>query len=175
VLAADEQGGIGKNNDLPWPALPADLRHFRDITSSTLGPGRRNAVIMGRKTWDSIPPKYRPLPNRLNVVISRSRIELPELELPETTGWVGSLEDALTYAWQTVGIENVFIVGGGEIYRQAFEHPDCHDIFLTRIHDKFDCDTFVPNVEEHFALATTLSEHHDGGCRYTIEHWLRRG
>ena len=70
VVAIDSQHGIGKNNDLPWH-LPADLKHFKFITTNS-AVGKRNVVVMGRKTWDSIPEKFRPLPNRTNVVLSKS-------------------------------------------------------------------------------------------------------
>ena len=72
VFAADEAGGIGRDNDLPWPRLPGDLAFFARITTETRDPAKQNAVIMGRRTWDSIPPKYRPLPGRRNIVVSRT-------------------------------------------------------------------------------------------------------
>jgi dihydrofolate reductase len=167
VLAADERGGIGKNNDLPWPKLAADLRHFRGLTSSAAS-GQSNAVIMGRKTWDSVPPKYRPLPDRLNIVISRGHVELPD-----GVRLAGSLADALADASRAPGVDKIFVVGGGEIYRQAFAHRECRDLFLTRIHGVFDCDTFIADVTEHFAWVETIGQHHDRGITYTIERWAR--
>ena len=70
VVAADEQRGIGKDNDLPWH-LPGDLTHFKRTTTRAVAEGMSNAVVMGRKTWESVPPRYRPLKNRVNVVLSR--------------------------------------------------------------------------------------------------------
>ena len=71
VVAATEAGGIGKGGRIPWH-LRGDMAHFRQLTSTTEKEGNRNSVIMGRKTWDSLPTKYRPLPNRYNIVITRS-------------------------------------------------------------------------------------------------------
>ncbi len=167
VVAADQAGGIGRANDLPWPKLKADLRHFRDLTSIAPA-GQRNAVIMGRKTWDSVPPKYRPLPDRLNVVISRGQVARPDGVL-----LAGSLDDALAHAAAVPDVDQLFVVGGGEIYWQAFAHDRCRDVFLTRLASTFDCDTFIPPVAERFALAETLGSHQDAGVAYTIERWAR--
>ena len=71
VVAATKTWGIGAGGALPW-RLPGDLRHFRELTARTADPGKLNAVVMGRRTWDSLPPKFRPLPGRVNVVLSRS-------------------------------------------------------------------------------------------------------
>jgi dihydrofolate reductase len=72
VIAATPSNGIGKDGQLPWPPLPTDLAFFKEVTTKTRDVSKRNAVIMGRKTWESIPPKFRPLRNRLNIVLSRS-------------------------------------------------------------------------------------------------------
>src|SRR5262245_14683297 len=76
VLAADLDWGIGKDNALPWPKLRGDLQHFMRVTS-TASEGRRNAVVMGRRTWQSKEVAGKPLPNRLNVVVSRSALAVP--------------------------------------------------------------------------------------------------
>ena len=70
VVAATRKLGIGKAGSMPWK-LPGDMAYFKEITSKTADPGKQNAVIMGRKTWESIPPKFRPLPGRINVVLTR--------------------------------------------------------------------------------------------------------
>ena len=70
VVAATRKLGIGKSGSMPWK-LPGDMAYFKDITSKTADSSKQNAVIMGRKTWESIPPKFRPLPGRINVVLTR--------------------------------------------------------------------------------------------------------
>ena len=71
VVAATQKGGIGLKNDLPWPKLKGDMSFFRDLTSTCDDENKMNAVILGRKTWESIPTKFRPLPGRINIVLSR--------------------------------------------------------------------------------------------------------
>ena len=77
VAAASTSMGIGKQGKLPW-RLSADMAHFKDVTSTTSSALKRNAVIMGRATWESIPPRFRPLPSRLNVVLSRQPAAVPK-------------------------------------------------------------------------------------------------
>jgi dihydrofolate reductase len=125
VVAVSSNQVIGKNNQLIWH-LPVDLKHFKQITTG-------HTVFMGRKTYDSI---GKPLPNRRNVVISRSVTEIEGCEV------ASSLEDALQLSSEE---KEVFIIGGAEIYRQALPLADC--IYLTRIHQDFDGDTFFPEID----------------------------
>src|SRR5678816_2571423 len=102
VLAADLDWGIGKNNGLPWPKLRGDLQHFKRITS-TASEGRRNAIVMGRKTWESKEVVGKPLPNRLNVVVSHSALAVPAGVI-----CARSIDEALAVE----GVETIFVVGG---------------------------------------------------------------
>lgn len=170
VVAADLDDGIGKDNDLPWPRLPTDLRTFKRITSAA-APGRENALVMGRLTWESIPPHLRPLPGRRNVVVSRGLAALPD------GVWLArSLDAALARCAEAATIDQVFVIGGGQIYAQAFAHPACAEIVLTRLQARFACDTFIPPVPAGFALAEVLAaEVHEAGITYAIERWRRAG
>ena len=166
VLAVDRRGGIGRDNDLPWPRLSADLKHFARVTCAAPD-GERNAVLMGRKTWESVPEKLRPLPRRLNVVITRGNLSVPDgVEVAR------SLDDALARAEAHPDVAGLFVIGGGEIFRQAFLHPRCGDVYLTRIDHDFGADTFAPLPPE-FVHVETLAEHDEAGFHYTIERWIR--
>jgi dihydrofolate reductase len=169
VLAADEARGIGRGNDLPWPRLAGDIAHFKAIPCGVREPGRRNAVIMGRRTWDSLTPRYQPLKGRLNVVVSRGAPALPDGVL-----LAASLDDAITAAAAAPDVETIHLVGGGQLYAQAIVHPGCHVIYYTRIAARFDVDTHIPRFEDDFVLDEQDPPRTDSGVTYTIERWRRR-
>jgi len=145
ITAVGENLEIGKNNDLLW-RLPRDMRFF---TETTMG----HCVIMGRKNWDSIPLKYRPLKGRTNIVVSRKK----DLQI-EGGEVVRSIEDGIELA-RTIGDDNVYIIGGGQIYALALKNNLVDSMCITWVHKKFDADTFFPSfdlkkwnldTEEHF-------------------------
>jgi len=160
VVAADLDWGIGKASGLPWPKLKGDLAHFKRITCS----GATNAIVMGRKTWQSTEVAGRPLPRRLNVVVTRG-----ELAVPEGVGVVHSLDEALAAAR---ACEAIFVVGGAELFRIAFEHEELRYVYLTRVEGRFGCDTHIPNLDQlGFARVAWDGEAalEDSGVRYRIE------
>ena len=129
-----------------------------------------NAVIMGRKTWDSIPPRFRPLKGRLNIVISRShpQSEPPSAPDPATDAVrVGSLEQAVLYLRSGAGATTAraFVIGGAQIYRAALALPEARRVLLTSVLDDFECDTFFP-----LALPEADEKSGDEGARG----WVRR-
>ena len=147
IVAHGRDREIGKDNDLLWQ-LPKDMRFF---TRTTKG----HYVIMGRKNWDSIPLKYRPLPGRPNVVVTRKKdLRIDEAEV------VSSIEDGIELAREN-GEEEVFVIGGGQIYSLALEKGLIDKMYITYVDANFDADTFFPEVdlkqwnltEEHFEVA----------------------
>lgn len=141
VAAMDEDNGIGKGDTLPWN-IPSELAYFKFLTSSSPN-GKRNAVIMGRKTWESIPLKYRPLKDRFNVVLTRHTDSLTETEGAVS---FSSLNVALDFLFRNENVNNIFVIGGGELYREAVFHPACSTIFLTTVKGNFNCDVFFPEL-----------------------------
>lgn len=167
VVACDLANGIGKDGDIPWH-LPGDLRHLAELTR-TAPEGERNAVIMGRATWDSIPARYQPLPGRLNVVVSRQ----PALELPAGVALAASLDAGLDAAGDAADVDRLFVLGGGQIYALAVDHPRCRWIYLTRVLETFGCDTFFPEIGGGFERAEVLGQGEHDGVGYRIERWAR--
>ncbi|MCH9021926.1 MAG: dihydrofolate reductase [Planctomycetes bacterium] len=156
IVAMDEKRGIGKNGALPWK-ISADIKHFKDITSSTQDSNKRNAVIMGRKTWESIPEKFRPLPDRLNFFLTKKYMNFKHMKEKLTAGGrmvaAADFDEAFEIIQfcnnhlETQSIESVFIIGGGDIYQQAIKFDNCKKIYITHILADFQCDTFFPEYQ----------------------------
>lgn len=140
IFARARNGVIGNKGAMPWH-LPEDLAHLKKTTMGC-------PVIMGRKTWDSLPPKFRPLPGRLNVVVTRQ------------PGWhadgalrAGSLTDAAALCPATA---DIWILGGAEIYAQAA--PLASSAVVTEIDADFEGDAYAPELGPHW-VETSRSKH----------------
>lgn len=202
IAALDRRRGIGHNGSLPWH-IPSDLQYFHEMTAKYDGDrqGVQNAVIMGRKTWDSIPTGptgSRPLERRINVVISRnpflfapahpcSSLPVPStppegmhsrtcprrIVMPEGVILCHSFDDALRQAWHKPA-PHVFIIGGAEIYAMAIKHPACCRLYLTQIDAQFRCDTFFPEYEDSFELSSAGPTQEYEGIRFRFCEFQRK-
>ncbi len=167
IVAFDSNRGIGKNGQLAWH-LPLDLKHFKDITGALKDPSKKNAVIMGRKTWETLPQKFRPLPGRVNVVLSKKGL----LNLPSGVLSCHSLDEALDELSQPV-IENVFVIGGEQIYAHAIDHPLCQKLYVTHIEGQYGCDAFFPPISRHFFPVSTSEQYTQDGIIFHFSDYLR--
>lgn len=173
VVAADLDWGIGKDAGLPWPRLRGDLAHFKRVTSTTAREGARNAIVMGRKTWTSKEVAGKPLPRRQNVVVTRG-----ELAAPDGVLVAHGLGDALVAAAAAPDVERVFVVGGGQLYREALADARLARVYLTRIGGRYGCDAHIPDLDAAgFARDATWDGETVGdenGVTYRIERLVRR-
>jgi dihydrofolate reductase len=168
VVAADAAGGIGKGGKLPWH-LKGDMAHFKRLTQEPPTPETVNAVIMGRVTWDSIAVTFRPLRGRINLVLSNN----PRLRLPNDVLRSRSLDEALIQLDGVADVGRVFVIGGGQIYRQAVADRDLDAIHLTRVHATFDCDTFFPDIPPGMTLAAQSPPQIEGALTYAFSTWRK--
>jgi len=145
IVATCEENGIGKDNDLPWDRIPEDMRNFSKLTK---GKGN-NAIIMGKNTYKSI---GRPLPNRTNIILSRSLNE----ESEEKNIYVFKNIDSCVKFCTDKGFDEVWIIGGESIYRQFLELNLIQKIYKTNINRKIECDTFFPLISDRFCLVKTI-------------------
>lgn len=134
IIAVDNKNGIGKNNSLPWH-FSEDLVYFKRVTSYSETLFGNNAVIMGRKTCESLPNKY--LPRRINIVMTRS-VDYKN----DSVLIVNNFNDALRVAKEN-NVDNIWVIGGSEVYQEAFRHYLIDKIYITIIDNDFDCDTKV--------------------------------
>lgn len=167
VVAATKQMGIGKGGTLPWH-LPGDMKYFKELTSRTSDPSKKNAVIMGRKTWESIHAKFRPLPGRVNVVLSRENSQSASdvasdsvannAAAPPSASITGEnvhVADSLDAALSLLSspevdplVENVFVIGGGQIYKESMVSPHLSAVHLTLVETDVQCDTFIQPIDD---------------------------
>ena len=151
VAYCKQNNGIGLNNKIPW-FLKNDLKNFQQITSKTFKSHTKNMIVMGRKTWDSIPAKNKPLKNRINVVLTRNK----DVRLKHS---IESNKDTIVkYDFDEIievvklnkdfNISNIFIIGGESIYKMALESQHISKIYVTEIYEEYDCDTFFPQIDK---------------------------
>ena len=155
IVAVSENNVIGKDNDLIWN-FPNDMKYFKDTTKG-------HFVIMGRKNFESIPNKYRPLPNRTNVIVTRQNKYQAEGCIV-----VHSIEDAIKKAKKAADTEP-FIIGGGEIYQLALKSQLIERIYLTRIHHHYDGDTFFPTLGKEWRLVNSKKHSADNKHIYNYD------
>jgi dihydrofolate reductase len=157
VVAESSNHVIGRNGQIPWH-LPGDLRRFRELTTG-------HVVIMGRKTYESLPERFRPLPNRTNIVLSRQHEFALHGALMAT-----SLQEAIELA----DSDPAFVIGGEQIYRQAL--PLADRIELTRVEDYFDGDSRFPILSRDiWQEVATTGLVFENDCQYCHITYLRRG
>ncbi len=159
LIAAVARGGvIGRDGTIPWH-LPEDVAHFKDLTTG-------HAVVMGRKTWDSLPDRFRPLPGRRNVVVTRT----PEWFAPGAER-VASIREALELLSNA---EHVYVIGGAEIYAAALPFAD--ELVLTEIDLAVEGDTRFPAWDRRAFDAAAREEHVSAdGTRFAFATYRRWG
>lgn len=158
VAAASSNMAIGVKNSIPW-SIPSDMANFKNLTLKTCNPRFKNAVIMGRNTWTSIPDKFKPLKGRFNIVVSTNPSLREDLSIPIEVGIAGSFEEALCIANKQDNIESIFIIGGQALYAEAIASPMCSKIYFTEVFTNVaDADAFFPPLPPSKYVVTDQSE-----------------
>ena len=145
IAAIAKNNAIGKDNKLLWH-LPADMEFFKKTTLN-------HVVIMGRKNYESIPDKFRPLPNRINIIVTRKK----EYIAPDCL-LANSIEEALKLAEKQNG-KKIFIIGGGEIYNYCLEKKYIDTMYISKVDANLDADAFFPSINECEWNKTSLFHH----------------
>lgn len=161
IVAATAKNGIGKNGGLPWPMLKKEMAYFARVTkrlpqhlqnnpTSNTRSSAQNIVIMGRKTWDSIPPRFRPLKDRTNLIISSQTAEslsgANHDDVLVAASIEAGLDELLSRAQQgeIKPVGRVFVIGGAGIYDAAMKMKQARHVLLTRVRTEYQCDTHFP-------------------------------
>lgn len=152
IVAMDESRVIGSKGALPWH-VPDDMAHFRQLTSG-------HVVLMGRKTWDSLPERFKPLPGRMNVVVSR---RATELSLPSGVLSAMSPEEGLRVGQRAAKDKTVWVIGGAQLYQALL--PYCDQVHLTVVPGVHEGDAWLPEFESGFQH---ISKEVGEGCEFHI-------
>lgn len=168
VAVATEKLGIGYKGEIPWKCSK-DMKYFRDLTTTTNDTQRKNVVIMGRKTWESLPSRYRPLPNRINIVLTNT-ISDKDVDKGCDLLKCNSITNALLLLEKRSDVGKIFVIGGGQVYAEAIRRAECNTIHMTYIHS-FDgkLDTYFPDpLANGFRLGSSseLYNETDGGISF---------
>ena len=160
IVAVTNNNVIGKGNTMPWH-LPTDLKNFKNITNG-------HCVVMGRKCWESIPEKFRPLPNRTNVVITRN-------EAYEASGaaTLGDIDRVLTNFKENGDDDEIFVIGGAQIYKEAFKHAD--KLYITRILADVEGDVLLEGLDiNEWELTDDTDTMTENGFNYKFEEYKKK-
>lgn len=164
VVAMDRERGIGRDGDLAWH-LPSDMKYFARLTRERdREQAPPNTVIMGRRTWESIPQRFRPLPGRSNLVLSRD----PQYQV-EGAQVLPTLEAALQACPDG---SQVFVIGGSMIYELALQHPGCETLYITELDADCGCDCYFPEFEG-FRLQQTGPWQEENQLRFRFNQWKK--
>lgn len=162
IVAKDESNGIGINGDLPW-SLKGDMAHFRKVTTDVLENDviqYMNVVIMGKHTWLGIPIQFRPLKNRINIILSGN----PEFHIDESnmvfkaSSWndvyeiIMKLDGKMMVDNKVLKINDIFAIGGYQVYNEVMQNQYCNKMYITEIYNKYETDTKFPMITNDFKL-----------------------
>jgi dihydrofolate reductase len=157
IVAMDINRGIGKDNDLMWH-LPSDMRFFKETTLNQI-------VVMGRKNYESIPEKFRPLPNRENVILTRNQDFIAENCLI-----FNSVRDVIVHYKTDRTGRDIFIIGGGQIYKEVLDLDVIDEMYITHVEHSFDADTFFPEIDlKNWKVESLLKKEIDDKNQYAFE------
>ncbi|XP_034178239.1 dihydrofolate reductase isoform X1 [Osmia lignaria lignaria] len=149
IAAACEGMGIGVKGTLPWK-LKSEMAFFTSMTTKTKDSNKTNVVLMGRRTWECIPSKYRPLPNRINIVLTSQFLDYGNEAIVCKS--IPHAIDVISKEPLKDQVESIWVIGGSSVYKAAMESPNFSRLYLTKIKKHFDCDTFFPPIPNNFVL-----------------------
>lgn len=168
IIAAvcEETAGIGINGKLPWDKIVGDMVHFKTLTDNSV-------VIMGRKTWESLPVK--PLKNRVNIILSKNNSKNIKI-VGDNTFVFTDFDEAIRLATNSFPDKKIYIIGGSDLYYMAIYRNECKNIHLTIIngYNHVQCDSFFPRVpEDDYEIDSESENICENGIRYKFVNYKR--
>ena len=160
IVACAKSNGIGNKGSIPW-TIKKDMTYFKKVTMAA-SPGKENGVIMGWKTYNSIPKQFAPLNGRINVVVSTTIEEIEGVFVAK------SFDEAVEHLRKNPLVDKIFAIGGAQIYSEAITRDDCGSVYFTRILEpSYECDVYFPAIDEKkFRLASESEIEQEGENKY---------
>ena len=169
IIAVDSKNGFSTKNTIPW-RIPEDFAFFKEQTKRTRDPTKRNALIMGRVTYEMIPSRFRPLAGRKTIVVSTDT----SLQYEPGVVVCDSFPAACVIANDDPGIEEVYVCGGERIYNEALQNENCKTIYLTRVFGDFACDRFLNPIEGNWKIQPLIERHNYNSVEYQFFKYERK-
>jgi len=168
ILAADSKNWLWVNNSLAWK-ISEDMKYFKEITTKTQDLGKLNAVIMGRKTWESIPAKFRPLSDRVNCILSRSlKYEDINSKIDNFVLHFNNFNHCLEELSRKENVENIFLIWWASLYNQFLNHPNLDKIYITKVEWDFSCDVFFDWIPDNFIVESYTDTKQENWIEYSF-------
>lgn len=168
ILAVDEKNWLGKANNLAWH-ISSDLKYFKEITTKTQDLGKVNAVIMWKNTWNSIPQKYRPLPDRINCILSKdlSKNNIGS-NIDDFVLYFNSFEHCLSELESKENVENIFVIWWASLYNSVINSEFLEKIYITKVKWDFGCDKFFSWIPEDFVVESYTEWQEENGVEFSF-------
>jgi dihydrofolate reductase len=175
VSATWKSHGISRDGNIPW-RISHHMAFFRDCTTFTDKPGMINCCIMGRRTYESLDKDVRPLPGRLNIVLTTRNPDdfRKSTDAPSDLLVCATLEDALHCASMgPYNVDRIFVIGGAGLFTYALAHSHCRRVFVTWVHEDVECDLSFPLMPKNFYCITSSGTKKSGSYKYQLCEYIR--
>ncbi len=173
ILAVDNKNGLWKNWKLAWD-IPEDIKYFQKITLKTKDKNKINAVLMWRKTWESIPSKFKPLIWRLNCILTKNKKLFSNTLKKNNTKWYSSISTCIKDLEKNNNIEKIFVIGWAFFYNEILKYNCLKKIYITKVFWDFNCDIFFNWIPNSFELKSKSDMKKENNIKFNFEIWKRK-
>jgi dihydrofolate reductase len=168
ILAVDEENWIGRANSLAWK-ISSDMKYFKKITTETQDLAKMNAVVMWKNTWFSIPEKFRPLPDRINCILSNN-LKQDDIwsKIDDFVLYFNSFEHCLSELEWKENVENIFVIWWATLYNSVINNEFLDRIYLTKVKWNFNCDVHFAWIPENFVVESYTDWQEENGVEFSF-------
>ena len=174
ILAVDERWWIWRSGDLAWK-LKDDMKYFKELTTYNKDLSLLNAVIMWKNTWESLPAKYRPLPDRINCILSKSiKKESKNSKANDFVLYFNDFDHCLRELSEKDNVWKVFVIWWAQVYNSSLNHEFLDKIYLTKLVWDYSCDVFFDWIPDNFELEAETDEKEQNDIKFKFQIWKKK-